>query len=141
MVLKLTSATLPMRLRLARNAGRTTTLKTPAADAEGMPSSVTRRSIELVPTSESAGVQAKRPFAGSMCAAGGAPGSRLKVIFCAGRSESEATAVKVSVVSARRVQLEGKESCGGEFTSLTKTEKALESLNGGVPLSVTITLT
>jgi len=64
--------------------------------ALGTPLSVTRITILLVlGPCDSSGVQEKNPLAGSMVAPAGAPGSRLKVSDCAGKSGSVAEAVKV----------------------------------------------
>src|SRR5437660_3547895 len=130
---------LPARAMDARNAGKTITRAKRDENSAGEPSSVTRTLIEFVPTFAAAGVQVNKPVARSMLAPEGAPGSRVKVNVCAGRSGSVTVAKKLSVVSAETVQFIGKVSTGREFTSLTATERIFVSLRGGVPLSVTVT--
>ncbi len=75
-----------------------------------------------------------------MLAPAGAPASRLKVLVLAGRSASEATAVKVSVAFSLMVLLEIGFNAGARFTSFTVTVKVLASLKFGSALSVTRTV-
>src|SRR5881296_104977 len=56
----------------------------------------------------------------------------------AGRSVSVAQLVRTNALSSLMVWLAGTVSTGARFTSFTITVKLLLSLNGGVPLSVTL---
>ncbi len=75
-----------------------------------------------------------------MAAPGGAPASRLKVIWSPGMSESVAMAVKLSGTSSPIAWAGIAASTGAEFSSATATVKVLASLLAGEPLSVTRTV-
>src|SRR5882672_966097 len=121
-----------------RGALATTMLKVLKSFNAGEPLSVTRTVtwfvIGVKPTD---GVQVKTPLAGLMIAPAGAPGSRLKVRLCAGRSGSVAVAVKVRFEPAVTVLLPMVASTGGRFTSLTVMVMISKALVTGEPLSVT----
>src|ERR1051325_1183440 len=70
----------------------------------GVPLSVTRTVTALVvPGWATVGFQTKSPSAGPMVAPGGAPGSRLKVSVCGGKSGSVAEVASLKVAPAWRV--------------------------------------
>src|SRR5205823_5317896 len=118
----------------------TTIVKSLVSFNGGVPLSVTLTVRLFVPgPCASVGVHENTPLAGSMVAPGGGP-TRLKVSVLAGRSGSLAVAVTVMSVSSLLVRLLIGFSTGGEFTSLTTTVNVLASLSGGVPLSVTRTV-
>jgi hypothetical protein len=76
-----------------------------------------------------------------MAAPAGAPASSEKVSVCAGWSLSVAVAVKDSVVPSFTVLLPMALRTGGLFASLTVMVIVSVSARGGVPLSVTRTVT
>ena len=85
----------------------------------------------------SVGDQLNRPLAGSMLAPTGAPGSRLKLKCCAGKSESDALTVKLMLVSSAIERFAIVGTIGALFTLFTVTLKLLLSVNVGEPLSET----
>src|SRR2546421_12023 len=85
----------------------------------------------------SLGIQVNTPVAGLMLAPAGAPGPRLKVSDCAGRSESEADAVKLSRLPSLIDWFPIGASTGAVFTSLTIMAMVWEAPSAGEPLSVT----
>ena len=104
----------------------------------GLPSSMTRTTIIFVlGPCASVGDQVNKPLTGSMLAPAGAPGSRLKLRFCVGKSESDALMVKLTVVSSGIVRFAIGGTFGALFTLLTVTVKLLLSLKVGEPLSDT----
>src|SRR4051794_33930277 len=104
----------------------------------GTPLSVTRTVTVLVlGPCASVGVQLKTPEEELIPAPEGAPGSRLKLSACAGRSGSLAVAVKVSAFPPLIDLFPIGLSTGGALTSFTVTVIVSESFRGGEPLSVT----
>src|SRR5262245_8837976 len=100
--------------------------------------SVTRSVTALVlGPCDSPGVQVKTPLLALMLAPAGAPGSRLNVSACAGKSESVAPAVKVNRPPSFTTWLAIGASAGAVFTSPTVIMMVCESLRLGDPLSVT----
>src|SRR5438105_4157052 len=88
----------------------------------GEPLSLTRIvTLFVLGPCASVGVQLNRPLVGLIVAPDGAPGSRLKVSNCAGRSGSEAAAVKLSSDPSLTERLPMGASRGGLFTSVTMT--------------------
>src|SRR5437660_6089472 len=85
------------------------------------------------------GVQVNTPLELSRLAPVGAPGPRVKVRICAGKSGSLTTLLVVSNCPAATVLLPMGESTGAEFTSLTMIVKRCVALKLGVPLSKTRT--
>src|ERR1044071_9254982 len=101
----------------------------------GVPSSTTRIFSWLVlGGAPLAGVQEKMPPA-SIVAQEGAPGSRLNVSTCAGRSGSLTAAVNVSCWPAATLLFWMGERIGAELTSFTTMEKRCVALRLGTPLS------
>src|SRR5258705_13947371 len=133
------NASVPGFTRLGGLLTSVTMIVTPCvALALGMPLSVTRTTMLFVlGPCDSSGVQVKNPLTGSILAPAGAPGSRLKLKLWTGRSESEAVAVKLTVVFSARLRDPSGVTVGGLFTLLTVTLKVLLSVNGGEPLSQT----
>src|SRR5439155_634889 len=108
----------------------------------GVPSSVTRTVMEWLPgPSASAGVQLNAPVEALIEAPTGAPASNENVSVWPA-SASVAVAVKLSVASSSTVLFPIGASTGLTFAAaLTTIEIASKSLSGGVPLSVTRTVT
>src|SRR6185295_16051434 len=130
----------PLMLMPAVSSGITITRRTWEAKPAGEALSATRNVMRFVPENAADGVQEKAPLDGSMAAPAGAPESRVKVSICAGRSGSEAVALKLRRVWAGTVQSLWNEMDGGEFTSLTVTVNGLDPLRGGAPSSVATTV-
>src|SRR4029079_7379184 len=83
----------------------------------------------------SVGVHVKRPVAGLIEAPAGAPGSRVKVRVCGGKSVSVAIAVKERRLLSRTVLFPIDERTGPVLTSATTMEIVSDTLCGGTPLS------
>ena len=69
------------------------------------------------------------------------PETKLYVKVLAGKSESVADRAKLKIVPSSTVVFGTADKTGALFTSLTVTVKLLLSLKGGMPLSVTFTVT
>ncbi len=122
----------------ARLTSVTITVKACVVFMLGLPSSLTRTTITFVlGPCASLGDQVNTPLVASMAAPVGAPGSRLNVRFCAGRSLSVAVTVKVMLVSSGSVRPPMVGTEGGLFTLFTVTLKLLLSVYVGIPLSDT----
>src|SRR3954470_17092788 len=89
----------PERLTALKAGGASTVIVTTSKAVRlGEPSSRTRTITEFVSGAVTVAVdQVKMPVAGSNTAPSGPPGSRLKVRFCGGVSESLAVATNVRV--------------------------------------------
>src|SRR5437660_3482093 len=96
--------------------------------------------IIFVPTWEPIGVQVNTPLAELRLTLNGAE-VRLKANELGGLSGSAAELVKLRVMATARVRLEMGASTGGWLVRTTMTVKLCVALKGGVPLSVTSTLT
>src|SRR5881396_359114 len=86
---------------------------------DGLPLSVTMTLNTFVEPDGPETVQLKTPLFGLIVAPAGAPAARLKSSKFAGKSESVALAVKVTVWPSEFVRLAIGASTGGEFDSVT----------------------
>src|SRR5438876_3827231 len=111
---------------------------------DGLPLSIAVMVTGYVPgPCASVGVQEKAPVPAPIVApvAAGVPSVSDQVIVLAGTSESVAVTVKANAASSFVVLFPGFVTTGAEFTSFTVIENPAEPLNGGLPLSVAVTVT
>src|SRR5438309_1604475 len=102
----------------------------------GTPLSLTVMANSFDPSCESAGVHANRPFVALRLAPAAAPGPRLNVRSCGGRSGSVALAPNVTRAPAWTARFGMGANDGAWFTGVTVIVKVCEALVSEPPLAV-----